>query len=504
MNDLKKNRSILIFVALIYSILVIVGISRHELWMDEGHHWLVARDSSSLVELLSNLRYEGHPVLWNILLYVLHFFTENPCWMQFLHASIMVAAILLFLAYAPFPLWFRALFPFGYFTFFEYALISRNYALAWLFTFAFAAHYRQPNRNDVVLAILLALLANTHLLGLVLAGSLFLLLVVEDIRSNAISSSSRPIATVLSITLVGFGLALVQIFPPGNHPMFGDVQWTRWFTLEEVRRLVLVFSESLFPIPDVRRPHFWHTNYLENLALPLARVLSIFLACLPILIFRRQLLYLIPIYLVAGAVLLLSALKGVNYERFHGFIYLTAILCLWMSKIGWGWNLKIGMFIIALSHMTGGILAWANDMSRPFSESKRAATYLQAQFGGQPLMAEYCFGEALQSYLERPLLYPEFEGETFCRWEVFDEAYLDTKSKTNVFDLMVMNLMRAELTQAIWVHYRPLELENMPLLREVNGKVFRLFVHHLAEFTENVKQMESFYLYELRVEQVGD
>jgi hypothetical protein len=40
----------------------------HELWRDEVQAWLLDRDSSSAIDLLSRQKYEGHPALWQLLL----------------------------------------------------------------------------------------------------------------------------------------------------------------------------------------------------------------------------------------------------------------------------------------------------------------------------------------------------------------------------------------------------------------------------------------------------
>ena len=141
MQDLKWKTVFPWGIWLLYAILVFAGIDRHEIWMDEAHHWLLARDSPSFPAMLRNLRYEGHPLLWNSCLYIVQLFTSSPSGMQLLHAAIAVGSVALFIGYSPFPWWMKAIFPFGYFPFFEYALISRNYVLAWLTAFIFAAHH---------------------------------------------------------------------------------------------------------------------------------------------------------------------------------------------------------------------------------------------------------------------------------------------------------------------------------------------------------------------------
>src|SRR5689334_1095494 len=56
----------------------------HGMWRDELQAWLIARDSASVGDLFFNLRYEGHPGLWHILLWLLSRLTTNPLAMAIL------------------------------------------------------------------------------------------------------------------------------------------------------------------------------------------------------------------------------------------------------------------------------------------------------------------------------------------------------------------------------------------------------------------------------------
>ena len=149
--------------------LVLVGLLRHEMWRDELQAWMIARDSSSIPNLIANLRYEAHPPLWYFLLFVITRFTSNPVSMQCLHLCIATLCISIFLCYSPFSRLQKALFVFGYFPFYEYAVITRSYSLGVLFLFLFCVHYGMPNKRYAVLFGLLFLASQTHFVAAVLA-----------------------------------------------------------------------------------------------------------------------------------------------------------------------------------------------------------------------------------------------------------------------------------------------------------------------------------------------
>ncbi|MEW6113407.1 MAG: hypothetical protein AB1664_14845, partial [Thermodesulfobacteriota bacterium] len=54
---------------LVYAIVGLTGIVHHEMWRDELEHWLLARDSTELTDLVRNLRQEGHPAAWHLILF---------------------------------------------------------------------------------------------------------------------------------------------------------------------------------------------------------------------------------------------------------------------------------------------------------------------------------------------------------------------------------------------------------------------------------------------------
>ncbi|MEM9541315.1 MAG: hypothetical protein AAGA60_17680, partial [Cyanobacteria bacterium P01_E01_bin.42] len=82
--------------------LSLIGLFRHSMWRDELNVWTIVRDSSSILELLLNIKYEGHPVLWYFCLSLLHYFTDNPIIMQLFHLAIATSIIAIFLFFSPF------------------------------------------------------------------------------------------------------------------------------------------------------------------------------------------------------------------------------------------------------------------------------------------------------------------------------------------------------------------------------------------------------------------
>ena len=72
----------------VYALVLAFGLAHHEMWRDELQAWLLARDSAGPADLFANLKYEGHPALWHLLLMPLTRLTASPVAMQALHLVI--------------------------------------------------------------------------------------------------------------------------------------------------------------------------------------------------------------------------------------------------------------------------------------------------------------------------------------------------------------------------------------------------------------------------------
>ena len=117
-------------------------VSHHAMWRDELQAWLLVRDSRDIFELFRNLKYEGHPPLWYLLLIPLTRIFSFPESMQWLHLVIAASSVYVLARYSPFTWVQKVLITFGYFSFYEYAVISRNYGIGVLLIFIFCAKIR--------------------------------------------------------------------------------------------------------------------------------------------------------------------------------------------------------------------------------------------------------------------------------------------------------------------------------------------------------------------------
>jgi hypothetical protein len=170
-----RQTAILAVLAATWFAIVLVTICHHEPWRDEVRALSIAIASPSLWALPEFLKNEGHPVLWYALLRLGYQVFGSVTELYIVSFTVAAGAVLLFLFRSPFSLGLKFLFVFSILPLYEYSVMARNYGISMLLMFGFAAVYPQRQRHPLVIALLLALLANTNVHSLLIAGILTVL-----------------------------------------------------------------------------------------------------------------------------------------------------------------------------------------------------------------------------------------------------------------------------------------------------------------------------------------
>lgn len=215
-----------------------IMLARHAMWRDEMQAWLIARDAAGMSGLLQNLRYDGHPALWLLMLWPLTRISSDPVLMQALHLVIASASVALVLWRAPLWWWERVLFPSGYFFVYEYAVKSRGYALGGLLLFLLCAVWRQRRERPLTVALLLALMANVKFLFLIVAMAMLVTIAVDRVLSGRTGPVLGPRdVPALVVVAAGWAVAIATVVPPADSGYA-----VGWFTAWDRARLVEVIG----------------------------------------------------------------------------------------------------------------------------------------------------------------------------------------------------------------------------------------------------------------------
>lgn len=166
-------------VLLLYVVFNGVLLWRHEMWRDEINVWLMGRDLS-IAELFREIKYQGHPCLWYLL--IMPFVRLGfPCRIMGIISLIaMTFAAGLYLHKAPFNFWIKSISLFSPIFTYYYAEIARGYCLVALLIVVLACFHPKRNDRPFVYGILLGLLVQADTIALPIAGMLSLMWLGEN------------------------------------------------------------------------------------------------------------------------------------------------------------------------------------------------------------------------------------------------------------------------------------------------------------------------------------
>ena len=204
----------------------------HELWRDEVRALNIAAGSRTPLDLVHNLRNEGHPILWYLLLYAGYHLTGSMLVLKPLALLIAAGAMVLWLRFSPFPVWQRLLLLFGQLPLYEYSVMCRNYGISMLLMFALAALYPQRFRQPLRMGVLLALLANTNAHSLVLSGAWLVALVLEGLLHRP--PERAPLWRLgIGLLLAVSGMAFsAWVLKPDETTLVNNVASHDWITVQ--------------------------------------------------------------------------------------------------------------------------------------------------------------------------------------------------------------------------------------------------------------------------------
>ncbi len=390
--------------------------SKHEIWLDEAHHWLLARDSDSILKMFRNMRYEGHPPFWNILLFVIACFTDSPAAMQYVHLAFAAGTVFLIARYAPFPLWVKVLLPFTYFLGYEYAIIARNYAPAVFFIVLACVWSTDFRKNIFRITIALGVATCFHVYA---GGVAFVLLIyfLWQLRSIA-SETGWKLKYVGVFSLFGILAAYFLLRVPSDHFIYGFHGGL--FSLNRIGSTLLLPFTSLFHFPELSGDYWWNTNIFLQGSDMTKGIIGLLFWFIPALVFLKNR----PIFwlYISGTILLSVGLlisPSPVSLRHAGFVAVLFFVCLWMSG---GANFpKFSKSILGgiLALQFGAYITTAyKEYTQPFSQAKNVAGFIEAEYPDLKVAAYPMYmGPPVSAYLGKTVFYGQYnKNGSFGDW----------------------------------------------------------------------------------------
>lgn len=507
---LVKSESVFAGILLaLFVLLGFIGITHHEMWRDELQHWLIAKNATGLITLYQHLKYDGHLGGWHLCLFVLSRIFSDPFAMQVFHLAVAAGSVALVLFLSPFTRIQKILFTFGYFPFFEYAQISRNYALGGLFLFTFCCLFPYRRQRPIVISLVLILAAQTSAYGTMLALAAAMTLVADYLFDRLRLGEEAPpvsrsrVAIAIGLFVVAESVSIFFMMPTADSYLHES--WRQGLSASE--QLMVTLSTvwmSYVPIPDLWDFHFWNTNILtcrEGGALVAAFCGAAFmLAACACFLRKPTALFMYLCGTVGMLVFIWLILLG--FARHHGHLFLWLVATCWVAHFIVPWNLgdtaviravrsiesRAGILFTALlcGQAIAGAYAFAAGLTSTFSAIPQAARTIQRMGLDNRIVAgnPTCVSSAT-AYLDKPIFF--LGAERYGTYAVFDKQWKWVELDCLELQSRLARLWARERKEIVLLLNRPLMCPNGPME-----------MIPVAGFPESVVEDEAAFVYLVR------
>lgn len=367
--------------------------AHHEIWRDEAQAWLIARDLLPWQFIPQLTGYEGSFMLWHLLIAPFAQSGMPIISMRLLHLVLACIAAGLFLRAAPFSLFHRVLFIFGYYMLYEYNTIARSYVLTVLALFIVAILYARRLQRPYHYMGALLFLAGSTIFGTITALGFLITWMIEviaqQIRQRRSPTNTRSVHPLLACGIVALGIVglLVLLQEPADiaHYLRG---WDWDVRFVDVLQVVINLSIGYTPLP-YPSIHFWNLG-LSPIQIPVG-IVTFIASCALIRTWQLRSVFLWS----TSGMLAIFLFKYPPSIRHMGMLFLVMIALLWMSesvagmttrRSRWHPYLLHGMLtIVLLIHVAGSGIALFFETRYPFSSSVAAADRVAATIDARPL-----------------------------------------------------------------------------------------------------------------------
>jgi hypothetical protein len=350
----------------------------HELFRDEAWLWLVALESHSLTDLFSELSRSGQGYLFPVLCWIAAKLSTAPQAMQLVNLGIVGAGAYVFGRWAPFRKTERVLLVLGYYFFYEYAVVSRHYALGVLLTGLACVAARKS--SVIWLGVALGLLCQTTVYGYIIAAAIAIGFLLERwrLRHDLTPISRRDALAGAALALTGAVAGMVQLIPETGTTF--AVGWRLGWDPAQALAILQMPWHGFFPLPRLQL-EFWNSDLLAQWPRRQAAAGAATLVLAMIILWPRKLA--LAVFGIGGlGLLFFGYAKYIGTLRHHGHWWLLFVAAIWLAgglgneKSRRTYREHLLLALLILQCVTMVFASWV-DLRHPFSNGGRTAEFIR-------------------------------------------------------------------------------------------------------------------------------
>lgn len=411
--------------------LLLLNSSSHELWRDETDAWLVSRDSTSVSDLLNNVKYTGRPPLWYLILFTFARISPNVEVMKFVTFGISTTTLLFICFLVRSELRFKILLLLGFHFLFGFTVLSRDYSLLLLIIVLIFVTYQ--SRHPLTRKLSLVLFLCLFLSSINIFGILITLAIASSVLVIVFRNFLKPIEhyfVVILLVVINLAWVIFMVViarPPKDH--FFSVNPPYEIRVLNLQGIKVIFWKSIGFFSQLVFP-FWQNYQVSHVTIIFSMV-SIFI----IFVLIRSL---------PGDLRLFSIILTIFFWMFHVFGYspfwwhrgslsaiysLLAIFLLAQKRKSFVDFKHFVVMTLLVCQILGSIFGLGKTFwgSKPYSNSFVASSFLsKICTGNKTIVAESDLtASALAAYLPQYRFFylNREEFGSFTSWKAKDYGY---------------------------------------------------------------------------------
>jgi hypothetical protein len=399
---------------------------------------------------------------------------------------------------------------FGYYLFYEFSIISRNYALGIFLIILFCALYKKRYKNFLYLGIILFFAGQVNTLSFIISSVLFIYMIIDMLKNKiTINKKKLFITPLVFIFIIGIAIFAWQLVPQisgGNIFSISETasDYLHSFNLktfiDEVSGQIIT---AYMPLPIIGL-EFWNTGLVSEVLLNdllfLKAFLAISLMVFPIFIIEIKIIY---VYIFCSLFLIPGFSLYKDPVRLLGYQFILFMVSIWLSNIDDDNNYLINIkrstllkaqrvfisFLLAIS-VAGSAIAFYYDYNYPFSNGKYVAEYIKNNYRVNDILIigyEDSKAETVAGYLDSDIYYVQSEKyQKLVKWDEREE--LDKIDYREILSKVYVLIPDAPDKDIFIVSSRQKISE-----KERNGLNLKL----IKRFENAIVNSENYYLYSL-------
>lgn len=366
-----KNNLMNLIIIILYALITFFIMLHHEPWRDEAQAWLLAKDLS-FTNILEFSRYEGHPMLWHLILMPFAKLGFPYITLNIISWLLLVITAILIIYKAPFNKFLKISIlissPFIYF----YISISRVYSLIALLLIVLAIIYKHKEKMPCIYGLLILLLANTHITMLGMVGMLILDFYIKNIfiaiKSKKLKEN-RKLLLGFCFAILGIILVFLQLI--------GSISSNEQVMLVEPQNYINTLEQYIILLV------FSYTGKQNILLIIILFIVTIAIMFWQIITFKKRKNSILIFY---GSIIFQVLVYVMVYQYIEQTIlttYFIITFCIWIAHYkeeNFKENLVLDIILIIISLSTT-IYSYKMincDLSNNYSSSKEMAQFINS------------------------------------------------------------------------------------------------------------------------------